>query len=231
MQGCGPAFSLSQQSNEVKMKKSIQLKILLLCTMILYTVLFSPIQADAAFNKSKAKKNVTVSYERLPDGILAIYNNKNKTSVKLTANMSFQDGEKKSISKDKQTNLCLGGKSTAALFFPAPRDEYGNTVNYSSYRGNFSVAKSKYKNYSKKINIDTKLDIIEGKFVAVNRSGKVLSNIHATIVFYDGNDEILGCAVKYLNCFEKDAIDQFSISYAAESWQPDHAKVYIDWAY
>ncbi len=213
------------------MKNSNRLKIFILCTMILCATLFSPIQAQAAFNKTRAKKNVTVTYKKLPDGILAIYNNKNKTTIRLTASMNFQDGDKKSISKDTQTNLCLSGKSKAALFFPTPRDEYGNPVNYSSYKGSFSVAKSKYKSYSKKINIDTKLDVIDGKFVAVNRSGKVLSNIHATVVFYDGNDEILGCAVKYLNCFEKNAIDQFSISYAAEPWRPDHAEIYIDWAY
>ncbi len=151
--------------------------------------------------------------------------------VKLTANVSFLDGDKKSISKEKQSNLCPGGKSTAALFFPAPRDEFCHTVNYNSYKGSFSVAKSKYKNYSKKISVSTELDVIEGRFAAIDLSGKKLSNIHATVIFYDGNDEILGCSGKYLNCFEKESIDQFSISYAGESYQPVKAKVYIDWAY
>ena len=73
--------------------------------MILCATLFSPIQAQAAFNKTRAKKNVTVTYKKLPDGILAIYNNKNKTTIRLTASMNFQDGDKKSISKDTQTNL------------------------------------------------------------------------------------------------------------------------------
>lgn len=199
--------------------------------MILCVTLLSPMQAQAAFDKTKAKKNVTVTYKQLPNGVLAIYKNKNKTTLKLTASMSFHDGDKKSISKEKQSNLCLGGNSTAALFFSAPRDEYGNTINYSSYKGSYSVAKSKYKSYSKKISISGELDVIQGSFVAVNLSGKKLSNIHATIVFYDGNNEILGCSTKYLNCYEKNAIDQFMISYAGESYQPSKAKVYIDWAY
>lgn len=199
--------------------------------MILCVALLSPMQAQAAFDKTKAKKNVTVTYKKLPNGVLAIYKNKNKDALKLTASMSFLDGDKKSMAKDKQSNLCLGGKSTAALFFPAPRDEYGNVVNYSSYKGSYSVAKSKYKSYSGKISISSELDVVQGSFVAVNMSGKKLSNLHATIVFYDGNGEILGCSTKYLNCYEKNAIDQFTISYVAESYRPSKAKVYIDWAY
>ena len=139
--------------------------------MILCATLFSPIQAQAAFNKTRAKKNVTVTYKKLPDGILAIYNNKNKTTIRLTASMNFQDGDKKSISKDTQTNLCLSGKSKAALLFPTPRDEYGNPVNYSSYKGSFSVAKSKYKSYSKKINIDN-LEPGDLLFFSCNSSGR-----------------------------------------------------------
>lgn len=214
-----------------KMKRMLKYKILFLCMAVLCAALLSPVQAQAAFNKEKAKKNVTVTYKKLPDGVLAVCKNKNKDAVRLTAGMSFLDGEKKSISKEKQTNLCLEGKSTAAFFFHAPRDEYGNPVNYSSYKGSYSVAKSKYKGYHKKISISTELDVIEGRFVAVNLSGKTLSSIHATIVFYDGSGEILGCCAKYLNCYGKNEIDQFGISYVGEMPQPSRAKVYIDWAY
>lgn len=213
------------------MNKNRQQKLLILCIMVLCVTLLSPVQAQASFNKTKAKKNVTVTYKQLPNGVLAIYKNKNKVPIKLTASMSFLDGDKKTLSKEKQSNLCLGGKSTAAFFFQAPRDEYGNVVNYSSYKGNFSVAKSKYKSYSKKISINLELDAVEGRFAAINLSGKELSSIHATVVFYDNNDEILGCATKYLNCYKKNTIDQFSISYVGESYQPNTAKVYIDWAY
>lgn len=205
--------------------------ILISCMLILCVSLFFPTQVHAAFNKTSAKKNVTVTYKQLPDGILAIYKNKNKTALKLTATINFRDGDKKSISKEKQANLCLAGKSTAALFFNAPRDEYGNVVNYSSFNGSYSVSKSKYKSYSKKINISSELDAVEGRFAAINLSGKKLSNIHATILFYDGNDEILSCSTKYLNCYEKNAIDQFKISYAGETYRPSKVKVFIDWAY
>ena len=206
-------------------------KIIVLCMIILCTTLFVPMQAQAAFNKEKAKKNVSVTYKKLSDGVLAIYKNKNKEALKLSATMSFRDGDKKSISKEKQVNLCLGGKSTAAFFFPAPRDEYGNIINYSSYKGSYSVAKSKYTNRSKKVNISSELDVIEGRFTAINLSGKTLSNIHITVVFYDDNGEILGCSTKYLSCYEKNAMEQFSIGYVGQMYQPSKVKIYVDWAY
>lgn len=213
------------------MKKFNQSNLFILCTLILCVTFLFPSRVQAAFNKTAAKKNVTVTYKQLPNGILAVYENKNKTALELTAAMSFRDGDKKNISREKQSNLCLGGKSTAAFFFQAPRDEYGNVVNYSSYKGSFSVAKSKYKSYSKKISVSSELDVIEGRFSAVNFSGKKLSNIHATILFYDSRDELLGCSVKYLNCFEKNAVDLFSINYADKTYQPIKTMVYIDWAY
>lgn len=215
----------------INKKGSKKCAIIITCMLILCTLLSFPMQTQAAFNKTKAKKNVTVTYKQLPNGILAIYKNKNKSAIKLTATVNFCDGDKKSISKEKQTNLCLTGKSTAALFFNAPRDEYGNAVNYSSFKGSFSVSKSKYKSYIKKINISSELDAVEGSFAAINMSGKRLSSIHATIIFYDGNGEILDCSTKYLNCYEKNAIDQFKISYAGESYQPSKVKIYVDWAY
>lgn len=213
------------------MKRLKKIQIVILCLSFLCVMLSAPIPTQAAFNKTTAKKNVTVTYKKLPKGILAIYKNKNKTALKLSATMHFQDGDKKDISKETQKNLCLAGKSTAAFFFQAPVDEYGQVINYSSYKGSFSVAKSKYKSYSKKISVSSDLQTIEGNFAAVNLGTKTLSNIHATIVFYDGDGHILGCSTKYLNCYQKNSIDQFSISYVGESWQPSKAKVYIDWAY
>lgn len=181
---------------------------LLLCLTFLAT-LAVPVQAKSSFDKNKAKKNVTVTYKKLPDGILAVYKNKNKTALKLTASVNFMDAAKKSLSKDRQENPCIGGKSTAAFFFPAPRDEYGNPVTYDSYKGSFSVAKSKYKSYSKKIKVSHELIPAEGQFTAANRNGKKLTNICAVIVFSDRDGTPLKCMVKYLNCFEKGSADRF----------------------
>ena len=190
-----------------------------------------PLQAEAAFNKKEIKKKIMVTYKKLPYGVLAVYTNKNKTNISLTGTMQFLDSDKQILTKEKQKNLCLKGKSKAAFFFAAPRDEFGHVINYTNYKGSFTVAKTDYKPYNSNINISSQLDVVEGSFVAVNSGKKTLTNVHATIVLYDANGFALGCYTKYLNCFGPNAIDQFKISYAAESFQPSKAKVYIDWAY
>lgn len=217
------------------MKKSRRHTILQLGAAFLCLILIVGLSAQPAgakkFDKAAAKKKVSVTYKKLSDGVLVIYKNKNNTTLKLTATMRFRDGDKNDISVEKQSNLCFGAKSTAAFFFAAPRDEYGNVVNYSSYKGSFSVARSKYTSRAKNITVSTELNAIEGTFAAVNTGNKTLSNIHATILFYDGAGNLLGCSPKYLNCFEKNSIDQFTVSYADRPWQPGKAKVYIDWAF
>ena len=72
------------------------------------------------FNKTEAKKKASITYKKLSNGVLAIYKNKNKANLKLTATISFKD-----VLKEAQTNLCLTGNSTETFFFQAPRDEYG----------------------------------------------------------------------------------------------------------
>lgn len=216
---------------EIIMKRVKKYRIVILCLLVLCTTLVRPVQTKAAFNKTTAKKNVTVTYKKLPDGVLAVYKNKNNVAIKLTAAVAFRDGDNKNISKITQKNLCLAGNASAAFFFQTPQDEYGNPINYSSYKGTYSVAKSSYTAYSKRISVTSEIDTIETTFTASNFGKKTLTNIHATIVFYDSDGKIVGCSTKYLNCFKKNSTDQFSISYSGKSWTPAKVKVYIDWAY
>ena len=204
-------------------------KIACICLCFLLAVnLFAPQEIQA---KTNLKKQVTVSYRKTPTGILAIYKNKNKKAVRVKATMHFKDGGKKDISRETQENLCLGGKSTATFFFPAPRDENGDCINYTSYSSSYSVSKSKFKNYASKIKISHQLDPAEAKFVAVNTGNKGLSHIHATLVFYNGDGVIARCFTKELNCYHANDIQQFSIQYPDDMRDPSSVKVYVDWAY
>ena len=215
---------------EKRKQKIFSSCIAFLCLATLLTALIQPVEAKK-FSKTEAKKKVSVTYKKLSDGVLAIYKNKNKTNLKLTATMRFQDGDKKDLSKEEQTNLCLTGNSTATFFFPAPRDAYGKVINYSSYKGSFSIDKSKKTSRIKNIKVSSTLETIEGKFVAVNTGTKKLTNIHATLVFYADDGTVWFCSPKYLNCYNPNDIDQFSINYVDKPYRPSKVKVYIDWAY
>lgn len=185
----------------------------------------------SSFNKTKAKKNITVTYKKISDGIIAIYKNKNTYPVKLTGKIQFQDFDKSPIKTLKDTNYCLGAKSSAVIFFPAPYDSDGTVINYSSYKGTFSVAKTKYKNYSKKINVGSDIQTVSTNFSAINTSEKKLTNIHLSVLFYDNAGNILGCKGKFLSCYDKNSTELFTIDHDTDWGQPGRVKIYVDYAY
>lgn len=204
--------------------------ITILCVLALLITAAQPVTASA-FDSKAAKKKVTVTYKKLPDGILVFYKNKNKSAVQVTSTMCFMDNDTSVLSKEKQTVYCLAAKSTAAIFFKTPLNEYAQPVNYSTYKGSFSVSKSKYKSRNKNITISSELDAAEARFAAVN-TGKVdLTNVYITVVFYDDSDSILGCSTKFLNCYSPNAIDQFSINLAGRGYVPTKAKIYLNGVY
>lgn len=211
------------------MKKLKQCIFILVFAFIVVS-LIQPAEAKK-FDQAVAKKKISVVYKKAPNGVLAIYKNKNKFPVKINSTMKFLDSDKKSLSKETQINYCLGGNSTGAFFFMAPLDECGELINYTSYKCTYSVSKSKYKSYSQKISVSSELQTISGNFAAINLSNKNLSTIHVTIVFYDSDDHIVLCKNKNLNCFEKNSIDQFTIDYIEYMNQPQKVKVYVNWAY
>ena len=102
---------------------------------------------------------------------------------------------------------------------------------YDSYNGSYQVGQSKYTSRTSKINIATTLQPIQTDIAAINLSGKKLTNINVTFVFYDANDTALMCETKYLNCYDINQVDQFSIFYAGEHRTPSKVKKYINWAY
>lgn len=204
--------------------------IFVLCFLLVFGSIVQPVSAKK-FNAKEAKKKVTVTYKKTSNGILAIYKNKNKVPVKITATMHFLGSNNKDTSKETRTNNCVSAKSTATIFFRGPIDADGNYISYVGYKGSYKVQKSKYKGYAKKITVSSELRVIDGAFTAVNLSGKDLSNIEATIAYYDGNDNLMGCRIQYLNCFKKNSIDQFTVDYIEGKGIPVKVKVYINTAY
>lgn len=187
-------------------------------------------QAES-FNKTKAKKNITVTYKKTPDGVLAVYKNKNSYPVKLTGKIRFLDTEKNELLVTKEVNNCLGANATCAIFYRAPYDNNGNVMNYKIYKGTFSVSKTSYKSYSKKITTATDIQTIGTNVSVVNTSGKKLKNIHITAVFYGNDNSILGCQGKYVNCYEKGSTDLFTLDHKPSWGQPAKVKIYVNWAY
>lgn len=202
-----------------------------ICLSILLSLVCIPDTTFAATNSKISKKKVVVTYKRVPTGILVVCKNKNKSTISIKETVKFLDSDKQTLSSESQRNLCLKGQSTASFFFPAPRDSDGNSINYTSFTGKYSIGKSKYKNRKSDIKISSDLDVTEGRFVAVNTGKVTLSSINATFVFLDASGSVLGCYTKYINCFKPNDIEQFSIGYIGEFSHPNKVKIYINWAY
>lgn len=212
------------------MKKKFRL-LAFFCIICIGMSMLHPLQAQASFDKKAAKKKISVTYKKTDNGILAIYHNKNKKPVKLTAKLSFKDANGTVLSTEKVPNHCLGASCKAAIFFQAPLDIYGNVIPFVSYKGSYSVAESKFKNYSKKIAVSNDIQATQTTFSAFNLSGKKLSNIQATIVFYDSDNAIIYSCMKYLNCYDKNENMIFNIEYPTGMIRPEKVKVYINYAY
>ena len=204
--------------------------VMALCLLLVLLAVVQPTEAKK-FNAKEAKKKVVVTYKQTTNGILVIYKNKNKEALQLSATMHFKASNKKDISKETQTNFCLGGKSTGTMFFQAPLDEYGNYINYSSFKSSFTISKSKYKSYAKKIIISSELRAVDANVAAINTSGKKLSKINATIVFFNGYGDVIACKVKTLGCQSPNSVVQESVDYVREAEVPVKVKVYVNYAY
>lgn len=205
-------------------------KILSMITAIcLCVTLLQPIQTYAASKPVKSK--ISVSYKKFADGVVVTYKNKNKCAVKLTAKLSFKDADGTVLSKEKEVNNCLGASRTAAVYFKAPVDSYGNTIPFVSYKASFSIAKSSFKDRSKQIYITKDIQATQTAFTAINLSGKKLSKIQATIVFRDSTNAIVYSCAKYLNCYEPDQNMIFNVEYPIGMIRPDKVTVYMNYAY
>lgn len=212
------------------MKKVYKVLSFLLCLSIVLTLCGATTQVQA-FDKKAAKKKVSVTYRKVPNGVLAIYKNKNSYAVTLSGTMKFYDGASNVMSKETQKNNCLAAKKTATFLFKMPTDQYGNSIQYTKYKASYSVNSTKYKSAIDNISVNCELKPIQAQGVAVYNGKKTLSNVNATLVFYDGNDNIVSCKTKYLSCYTSNAIDQFTVNYDLESYVPSKYKIYINWAY
>ena len=204
---------------------------LLLLILVSVNIQLPQIQAATKFNATTAKKNLSLKYYKLSDGILLICKNKNDYPVKLEGKVTFLDAAKNSLAVSEDQNNCLGAKQTCALFYKAPSDGNSNYVAYSSYKKSLKVSKCAYKSYSSKIKTSTGLLPTGFDLSVTNKSGKKLDAIRVSCVIYGDSGEITGYVQKYATCYDKDASVTETINYPSSCTSHKKIKVYVDTAY
>lgn len=185
----------------------------------------------AKFNAKKAKKNISVTYKKVGNGILAICKNKNSYPVSLSGTVKFLDAGNTVLSTEKDSVACLGAKKKCVLFFKTPLTDTGDYTVYHSYKKSIKVSRTEYKDYSDKIITTTNLQPTMFNLSALNSSSKKLDVIRISCVLYDGSDQIAGYVQKFVSCYDKGSSVLETISHPSVCPSPSKVKVFVDCAY
>lgn len=185
----------------------------------------------AKYNAKTAKKNISVTYCKVGNGILAICKNKNSYPVKLKGTIKFLDAANTVLATEKDAVECLGAKKTCVLFFKAPLTDTGDYKVYYSYKKSIKVSQTKLKDYSSKIATTTNMQPTMFNLSALNNGSKSLDVIRISCVLYDGAGKVSGYVQKYVTCYQKGSSVLETISYPSVCPSPSKVKVYVDAAY
>ena len=191
----------------------------------------STVYHTAKFDAKKAKKNVSITYKKIGNGILAICKNKNSYPVKITESIKFLDAAKTALTEEVDSVECLGAKKTCVLFFKAPLTDTGDYKVYSSYKKKVKVSKTSLKDESSSIITTTNLQPTMFNLSALNNGKKNLDVIRISCVLYDGSNKVSGYVQKYATCYQKGDSVLETISYPSVCPSVSRVKVYIDTAY
>lgn len=185
----------------------------------------------AKFNAKKAKKNISVTYKKVGNGILAICKNKNSYPVSLSGTVKFLDAGNTILSTEKDAVSCLGAKKKCVLFFKTPLTDTGDYTVYHSYKKSIKVSRTEYKDYSDKIITTTNLQPTMFNLSALNSGSKKLDVIRISCVLYDGSGQIAGYVQKFVSCYDKGSSVLETISYPSVCPNPSKVKIFVDTAY
>lgn len=185
----------------------------------------------AKFDAKTAKKNISITYRKIGNGIVAICKNKNSYPVKLSETVKFLDAAGTVLTTGTDYVECLGAKKSCVLFFKAPLTDTGDYKVYHSYKKSVKVSKTTLKDYSGKIITTTNLQPTMFNLSVLNSGTKDLDVIRISCVLYDSSGKISGYVQKYVTCYEKGSSVLETISYPSVCPSPSKVKVYVDTAY
>ena len=197
---------------------------------VLFLSIDSQALAKSTFNKSKAKKNIKVTYQQSEEGILATYKNKNKFAVKIKMTLKYKDAAGQTVADETITCECFPSKKSIVYFFRAPLTGDGQYLKYNTYVPSFSVAKTKYTDRTKDINVITNVKPTQCKIMVQNLGKANLSTINLTFLFYDASGNFICARNQYIKGMEANTTIEQEVSYAGYT-PPAAVKIYKNWAY
>lgn len=201
---------------------------------MLFILVLLPINADAASKKSKGMSYQTY---KTGDGVVCIVKNTKSYAVELHGEMVFYNAGKKAVGKQRDWNYCLEPKKSCVLFFDNPVDSKYKNVSYKSFKIKFTVNKvnNRMKYGSKYIKLKKNKTSKGVSVTFTNSSKKKFDFVHATIVYYDSKNKVIGASQKYIYCNKPKSKEKYEFRYPYDSnYQviiPKKYKIYVDFAY
>ncbi len=161
-------------------------------------------------------KKIAATYYKTTnlDGVVGFLKNNNNRAVSVTLTVVFYDAAGKMIGNSSDFNYCLESGRTCVMHAYNPTVE-GKRVDFKTFKTSLKVSDSNYIKKCRAKDIVITSNISDGKvFVeSTNVGTRKFDTINVSIVYYDGNGNVVACDDSYLDCEDpgSNAYDTFYI--------------------
>lgn len=185
---------------------------------------------------AKVKKNIKISFEKTPTGVIVNVKNNTKYNINIYGEVTFLNSKKKKVASFSDSNYYLQSKRSCILEFK-PLTTKGKYVSYSKFKASFKIDTpyTKYANVKKITYKLAKKDNYSLVYKFKNTAPKNLDFINATIVFYNKSGKIIGVTSRYASCEKKNSSSNVTFYYPTDSKynyiKPTKYKIVVNYAY
>lgn len=187
------------------------------------------------FDTATTIKSISTKFKGTDKGIIAILTNNNKYPISLSATMVFYDESGAMIGKSTDDNYFFEAGKQCALNFTTPYDDDYNSVNYYSYKINYTVKKVSYMT-SNLSDIKTKSNFGSNSImVEVTNSGNRTSEFTIISIIYYKDGKAVNYDYTYANVNAPGSIDYISFMFPYDNnydtIQIDDYEIYVNSSY
>ena len=194
------------------------------------------INVKSKFSANEATKNISCTLQDTGSGVVAILKNNNKITVSVNAKLAYYSNGKM-IDTASEENYAFESGAECALFFNAPYDSEYKNVDYDDYKITMSVEEGSSSLICGSKGIEVSSEFGEGNVSAeiTNNSGRDLSSIIVSCIFYDSSKNAIGYEHHYVECKASGSSDfatfDFPYDENYEAITPDSYVTYVNCAY
>lgn len=188
-----------------------------------------------AKGKKKSIQGIEYELQDTGKGVVAILKNKNKYTASVSAKIAYYRNGKM-IGTASDENYAFEKGRSCALFFNPPYNSSYQNVDYDDFKLSLSVEKgTNLICAAGKIKVSSNFGEDNVSATVKNNSGKKLSFIIVSCIFYDSKGNAIGYSYHYAECKKKGSTDYLSFEFPSDdnydTIRPAKYKIYVNGAY